>query len=260
MLSLTCHGDNLKPALVMIHGFLGSKADWILMLPELSRHFYCICIDLPGHGDSPRLSFATPAFYQIATAVQQSISTLSIDKYHLLGYSLGGRISLHIARQYSEHVLSLHLESTHLGLTSTRDKEARLKNDRMWNSRLTSLKMNEFLNAWYQQGVFSDLAEIPRQALVAKRSNNCALGLRSIYLTTSLAVQEDLSQLPNLISTPCHYYVGKDDSKFLTLALHWQSQSCLTVHQFERAGHNVHLAAMDKFCQQLLLQLTENPQ
>ncbi|BAJ00190.1 2-succinyl-6-hydroxy-2,4-cyclohexadiene-1-carboxylate synthase [Shewanella violacea] len=260
MLALTCHGNKIKPALVMIHGFLGSGADWASVLPELSKHFYCICIDLPGHGDSPALTLDTPGLYRVATQVHQSISALDINRYHLLGYSLGGRISLHIARQYSEQILSLHLESAHPGLTCSRDRQARLSNDEMWNARLACQNMHKFLNAWYQQGVFSELSESKRQALVETRSKNCAQGLQSIYLATSLAVQEDLSQLPNQIPTPCHYYVGKNDSKFLALALDWQHKSQLTVHQFEQAGHNVHLAATDKFCQQLILQLTETPQ
>ncbi|EDQ02363.1 2-succinyl-6-hydroxy-2,4-cyclohexadiene-1-carboxylate synthase [Shewanella benthica] len=260
MLALTCHGDNVKPALVMIHGFLGSRVDWTPLLPELSKYFYCVCIDLPAHGGSPALSLDTPGLYQVATAVHQSISALHIDKYHLLGYSLGGRICLHIARLYGDRLLSLHLESAHPGLISASDREARLRNDNMWHSRLASLNLNEFLNAWYQQGVFSELSVVARQALVKKRSNNSALALQSIYLATSLAVQEDLMQLPNQISAPSHYYVGKDDSKFLALALQWQSQSRLTVHQFERAGHDVHLAAADKFCQQFILQLIETPQ
>ncbi|AQS35518.1 2-succinyl-6-hydroxy-2,4-cyclohexadiene-1-carboxylate synthase [Shewanella psychrophila] len=260
MLALTCHGDKANPALVMIHGFLGSGADWTPLLPELTRYFYCICIDLPGHGNSPALSLDTPGFYRVAAEIHQSISALHINMYHLLGYSLGGRISLHIARQNSEQILSLHMESSHPGLTTASDKEVRLRNDKMWNSRLTSLNLNEFLNAWYQQGVFSELSVVARQALVEKRSKNSAQALQSIYLATSLAVQEDLSQLPNQISAPCHYYVGKDDSKFLALALNWQDQSSLTVHQFDRAGHNIHLAAANKFCQQLILQLTETPQ
>ncbi|NRB22241.1 2-succinyl-6-hydroxy-2,4-cyclohexadiene-1-carboxylate synthase [Shewanella sp.] len=260
MLALTSHGNKGNPPLLMIHGFLGSRVDWAPLLPELSKHFYCICIDLPGHGDSPVLSLDTPGLYQVAKAVHQSISALHIDKYHLLGYSLGGRICLHIARLYRDRILSLHIESAHPGLIGTSDRKARLSKDKMWHARLASLSLTDFLNAWYQQGVFSELSVVARQALVKKRSKNSAQALQSIYLATSLAVQEDLIELPKQISAPCHYYVGKDDSKFLALALRWQSQSRLTVHQFERAGHNAHLAAADKFCQQLILQLIETPQ
>ena len=31
---------------------LGTKADWLPLMPALSQHFHCICLDLPGHGDN----------------------------------------------------------------------------------------------------------------------------------------------------------------------------------------------------------------
>lgn len=255
MLASTCHGNPTNPALVMLHGFLGSHADWDDLLPMLSQHFYCICIDLPGHGDSLAMTLKTPGFEQVANAIQLSITQLNIHQYHLLGYSLGGRISLHLAELYSKHILSLNLESAHPGLSNDQDKTNRLINDRAWSDKLCAHSIEDFLKEWYQQGVFAELSSPAREKLVTKRSHNTAKSLQSIYLPTSLAQQDNMWSLPNQVEFDCHYYVGDKDIKFSTLAANWQSTSAINVHTIENAGHNVHLAAPISFCQQLVHQL-----
>ncbi|QFU20635.1 2-succinyl-6-hydroxy-2,4-cyclohexadiene-1-carboxylate synthase [Shewanella eurypsychrophilus] len=258
MLALSCHGDNTKPALVMLHGFLGDKSDWSDLLRELTQYFYCVCIDLPGHGKSETMTLETSGFVQVANAIQLSLSQLNISKYHLLGYSLGGRIAMHIAKLHYENLLSLNLESAHPGLINNNDKASRLKNDKQWSYKLSTQTIESFLVDWYQQGVFAELSTSAIDNLVEKRRDNHPQSLQSIYLPTSLAQQENLWQLPNQVEFVCHYYVGDKDCKFADLAKRWQNVSSIKVHTIKNAGHNVHLAAPASFCQQLVYQLIGN--
>jgi 2-succinyl-6-hydroxy-2,4-cyclohexadiene-1-carboxylate synthase len=258
MLALSCYGDKTKPALVMLHGFLGSQADWQSIIAHLTEHFYCVCVDLPGHGNSPAMSLPTPGFEQIVEHIQTAIDSLSIEKYHLLGYSLGGRIALHLARDHADKLLSLCVESCHPGLENAEVKLLRGKSDLDWSHKLASLPINEFLSLWYQQGVFAELSSEARQQLINKRSHNNIAGLLSIYLPSSLAEQANLWDLPNLINIPCHYIVGSDDSKFLALATRWQQVAPIKLHALELAGHNVHLAAPIDYSRQLIQLLTED--
>ncbi|RTR38137.1 2-succinyl-6-hydroxy-2,4-cyclohexadiene-1-carboxylate synthase [Shewanella canadensis] len=260
MLALSCHGDSRKPALVMLHGFLGSKNDWDTLISDLLPHFYCICIDLPGHGQSPALSSGASGFERVASAIQTSLSSLSIVRYHLLGYSLGGRIALHLAQAYPDNLLSLSLESSHPGLQSIAERQVRARSDHTWSEKLSSVPIESFLSLWYQQGVFAELTESKRQALIRKRSHNNSEALLTVFEPTSLAKQEDLWQLPNQLQLPCHYFVGKDDSKFSALASRWANQTNIQVHTITDAGHNVHLAAPTLFCRQLIKHLIEDAQ
>ena len=45
-------GKKENPTLVFLHGFLGNVDDWTETISYLKENYYCICVDLPGHGHS----------------------------------------------------------------------------------------------------------------------------------------------------------------------------------------------------------------
>jgi pimeloyl-ACP methyl ester carboxylesterase len=88
-----------KP-LFLIHGLGSSRRVWDAPLGLLNREREVIAIDLPGFGDSPMLTTApTPA--ALADAVEQLFAELGIDRPAVAGNSLGGWISLELARRGS---------------------------------------------------------------------------------------------------------------------------------------------------------------
>ncbi|WP_428618122.1 2-succinyl-6-hydroxy-2,4-cyclohexadiene-1-carboxylate synthase [Shewanella sp.] len=257
MLAYRTMGKAELPALVLLHGFLGSKTDWQLLMPRLSRHFHCIALDLPGHGDSPALAETsqTTGFDLVVEQILATLDKLEVKRFHLLGYSLGGRIALHLAASAPARLLSINLESCHPGLDSEQARTERLKQDSQWQTRLLSLPLVEFLDLWYRQGVFATLNDSERQALIQARATNNPKALASIYLPTSLGNQADLSRIPKQIAIDWHYYAGKQDNKFLTLAQSWQSHQPISLTLFDQAGHNVHLAQPEAFCDSLIAKL-----
>lgn len=258
ILSSRCYGHSFKPALVLLHGFLGSKQDWDALMPSLSQHFHCVCLDLPGHGESPSVALEQPGFVQVARLIRRTLSTLKIDHFHLLGYSLGGRIALHLAQLMPENMMSVTLESCHHGLSNEVQRAERINNDKLWDNRLQNLSIDAFLTLWYRQGVFTDLTADARVQLIERRRHNDTTALRSVYLATSLGFQQDLSLIPNQSITPWHYFVGKNDNKFSSLAENWRSKAAITLHYFENAGHNVHLADGEAFCHTLIQHLLKD--
>ncbi|QSX33842.1 2-succinyl-6-hydroxy-2,4-cyclohexadiene-1-carboxylate synthase [Shewanella avicenniae] len=252
MLHCQCYGDPQQPALVLLHGFLGSGADWQPLLARLSQTFYCITVDLPGHGQSQHTLQHSPAFTECATLVQQSVLALGIEQFHLLGYSLGGRIALHLAAEYPQHLLSLQLESCHPGLVTEAEREQRASNDQLWQQRLAQLSMSDFLALWYQQAVFADLSEQQRQTLIAQRAQQDPASLLAMYAGTSLALQQPLWQLPSQLTCAVHYYYGTRDAKFTALAQRWQQQAPeLRLHAIDAVGHNCHKGNPVAFLAQL---------
>ena len=84
-------GRKSSPPILMFHGFLGSHADWNLVAKELSKNYYCIAVDLPGHGKSPIVQRKiTSAFDDLTDQVCELLDELRFEKVTLLGYSMGG--------------------------------------------------------------------------------------------------------------------------------------------------------------------------
>ncbi|QYJ97458.1 2-succinyl-6-hydroxy-2,4-cyclohexadiene-1-carboxylate synthase [Shewanella alkalitolerans] len=261
MLAYRCDGDSQRPVLVLLHGLLGDKDDWQAILPSLSHHFCCIALDLPGHGASPALEDdpGSSGFQRVVTHILSTLDELKVNRFHLLGYSLGGRIALHLAQHLAkrapERLLSLHLESCHPGLSNDEERAQRLEQDRRWQQKLLSLPITDFLALWYRQGVFASLSDMQRQRLIQKRAHNSPEALASIYLPTSLGQQADLAQLPSEQALPWHYYVGLQDNKFLALASAWQARQGISLTKLPGSGHNVHLAQPEAFCDALIANL-----
>ena len=93
MLSYFCRGPVDKPPLVFLHGFLGCKEDFLPLVSFLEKNFYCICLDLPGHGSS---SFEEKALESII----DTLASLNISSTDFVGYSMGGRVCLELYQKY----------------------------------------------------------------------------------------------------------------------------------------------------------------
>jgi len=251
MPNMARYGDPSLPTLVLLHGFLGTKADWLPLMPALSQHFHCICLDLPGHGDNQaeEPNEAKLDFDFCVENIRARLNRLnpSPDQFHLYGYSLGGRIALHLAKAYPQRLLSLNLESCHPGLADPQEKTARTKNDAQWAERLLHLTSKDFLSLWYQQPVFADMTVAKRKALIEHRSAALDLHpkqlLKEVFLATSLARQASMWDVPSQLACECHFFVGSQDTKFHALAQEWQLHAPILVHSIHGAGHNIHQAA-----------------
>lgn len=259
MPTLARYGETTLPTLVLLHGFLGTKADWLPLMPKLSQHFHCVCLDLVGHGDN-QPSLPAPemedGFDFCVQDIIARLDRLNTSQFHLYGYSLGGRIALHLAKAHPQRLLSLLLESCHPGLKDPLEKTARAKNDALWAERLLKLSSIDFLNLWYQQPVFTDMTAAKRKTVVEKRAAMLDLHpkqmLKEVFLATSLARQSSLWDVPSQLACECHFFAGSQDAKFHALAQEWQLHAPILVHSINGAGHNIHQAAPEALTSTIL--------
>ena len=77
------------PAMVLVHGYLGGSSQWDAQVQFLSRHFDVIAVDLAGYGDAHHLPAPTEMAAH-AQAVLLTLDQLGIDRFHLVGHSMGG--------------------------------------------------------------------------------------------------------------------------------------------------------------------------
>jgi pimeloyl-ACP methyl ester carboxylesterase len=97
------------PDLILVHGLGATKASFFDTAAALSPHYRVHAIDLPGFGSSSkpaRAAYDAPFF---ARAVLGLMDSMQIERAHLVGNSLGGRVSLEVALREPDRVRGLGL-------------------------------------------------------------------------------------------------------------------------------------------------------
>lgn len=102
-------GRGNGPALLLIHGFLVTHAEWDDVLDVLAERFHVIAPDLPGFGDSEkpgpsRYAYGVEAF---AESMADLIAAFGVGRVNVIGHSLGGAVGLTLAALHSELVQRL---------------------------------------------------------------------------------------------------------------------------------------------------------
>jgi len=101
------------PPLVLMHKLGGFVADWRHVVPALAKTHRVIAIDSPGHGDS-KVEGRPPYLLSLkesAATILTALDEMGVDKFAIVGNSLGGCIAVCMAALWPERV-------THLGLLS----------------------------------------------------------------------------------------------------------------------------------------------
>lgn len=83
------------PPLVLLHGVGHRRQAWDAVLSRLTPHRDVVVVDLPGHGESPPLTLAgRPVLDAMLAEVTRLLDELGLDRPHVAGNSLGGRLAL----------------------------------------------------------------------------------------------------------------------------------------------------------------------
>ena len=94
---------------VLVHGLYASAAlNWQLpgIFATLAKDHHVIAIDLPGHGGSDKPAGDDAYGVQLAEDVVLLMDHLKVPKAHVVGYSLGGMITLKLMTLHPDRVLS----------------------------------------------------------------------------------------------------------------------------------------------------------
>lgn len=105
------HDTGDGPALVMLHAFPLEASQWDHQVAALSGRYRCLRPDYWGCGASPSPE-AEPSLDVYAAALLETLSEVDVDRFHLVGLSMGGYIAFALLRQAPKRVSSLMLVST----------------------------------------------------------------------------------------------------------------------------------------------------
>jgi len=111
MTPLVVRDEGRGPALVLVHGYLGSDRHWDGQIAAFRHRFRCIAPNLAGFGDSTHL----PPEDSIAGHAAQVITTLAglgVERFNLLGHSMGGMVAQQIAAMAPGRIERLILYGT----------------------------------------------------------------------------------------------------------------------------------------------------
>ena len=111
------------PAVVLLHGFLEDLTMWDELEPELTAKNRVIRIDLLGHGRTENQG-EIHSMEDQAEMIKAVLEQLHIDRYAVIGHSMGGYIALALAEMHPDDLLGLCLMNS----TSLADSEEKKRN------------------------------------------------------------------------------------------------------------------------------------
>ena len=166
--------NTTKPTLVFVHGYLGGSEQWKDQVVAFSKSFNVITVDLPGYG----LSNKQPAFETIggnADYVLEELDIQGIDRFHLLGHSMGGMIAQEMVSQAPKRVKKLVLYGTGpVGIMpgrfeSIEESKQRLKNEgvEVYARRISATWFVQGTDCFNYQGCADIAAQASSQAALA---------------------------------------------------------------------------------------------
>lgn len=246
------------PPVTLLHGFTQSGRSWHEMISKMPEGWKWVVPDLRGHGDT-RVRPSAPHTMDACTADLEVLwDHLRIARTHLVGYSMGGRLALHVAATRPERVLSLLTIGAHAGLEGDA-REVRRRGDEALAERIEKDGLEAFVDYWSSLPLIAGLERRGPSFVAqvrAERMNNRVAGLaESLRGMGAGAMQPVWDELAR-VSCPCSFVAGQLDDGYVAsarrLAMSVPDGRMVIV---QRAGHTVYQERPDAFARLLLAHL-----
>ena len=238
--------DVLIVRLVLLHGFTATGRSWDGVRRRVDGATYTdvLAPDLRGHGEAAGRRPAT---------IEACVGDLAQDApYALCGYSMGGRVALHLALAQPERVRRLVLVSTTAGLDDEAARAGRRKADEELADGLERAGLEPFARWWGAQPLFAgqspEVAASARRDRLRNSADGLAASLRGMGTGAMTPVWDRLGEL----TMPAVVLAGERDAKFRALGERLADglpDARLVV--VPGAGHAVHLEAPDAVAEAL---------
>lgn len=197
---------------VLLHGFAGTRRSWDPVVERLDAERYRpLALDLRGHGV---VRAARPVDVEACVA---DVARAAPERFALCGYSLGGRIALHVALAHPQRVTRLVLVSTTAGIDDPAERERRRAADAELATAVEHETIEAFAERWTTQPLFAgtpvEVLPAWRADLLRNEPTALAAALSGIGSGAMAALWE---RLPSL-RMPTTVLVGERDAKYTAL-------------------------------------------
>jgi 2-succinyl-6-hydroxy-2,4-cyclohexadiene-1-carboxylate synthase len=221
---------------VLVHGFTQTARSWSTfgdLLHEQLAEAETVAVDLPGHGNAP-----PPADADLWESAERLVDTGGAATY--VGYSMGGRVSLHAALAHPARVRALVLMGATAGIDDPDERRTRRAADERLADHIEAVGVETFVDEWLANDLFAGLTQ--QTAMRDDRLRNSAVGLAASLRATGTGTQEPLWERLHEIDVPVLVLAGEHDTKFRSNGE--RLARLLTTSTFEviaGAGHSAHL-------------------
>jgi 2-succinyl-6-hydroxy-2,4-cyclohexadiene-1-carboxylate synthase len=205
----------MPESVVLLHGFGGTHRAWDAVGAALHGERYRpLALDLPGHGDVP--DAARPITFDACVA---HMLARSPARFTLCGYSLGGRVALHVALAAPERVSRLVLVSSTAGIENEDERAERRRADDELADQLERIPYEQFIERWRAQPLFAEdppeARALAREDQRRNRPDALAAVLRGIGTGQMQPLWDRLGEL----RMPVTVIAGERDAKFRALGV-----------------------------------------
>jgi 2-succinyl-6-hydroxy-2,4-cyclohexadiene-1-carboxylate synthase len=224
----------------LVHGFTQTGRSWLPVVDRLRDLHTFTVVDAPGHGRSA----------EVAAGLWAGAGELGEvgGRGAYAGYSLGGRLCLHLALARPELVDALVLVGATAGIESEHERSERRAADEVLAQQIESDGVARFVERWLQGPLFSTLSA--DAAGLDERLTNTAAGLAASLRLAGTGTQEPLWDRVGGLDMPVLVVAGELDDKFAAIgrrlsgAIGRNAELVL----IPGAGHACHLERPDAFC------------
>ena len=245
-----------KQIALLLHGLGTEGSSWRFQIQALGASgFRPIALDLPGFGQS-KFTGKRWSIKNTAGMVIDLISSLKVDRFHLVGISMGGTIALQTAIDFPEHIGSLTLINTFASLRPKRAGELYYLLRRYVKARFRGAGSQAELTAWR---IFPKPdQEMLRQELICHiRQTDPDVYKTAMYELGAFDARKSIKKL----SLPVMILTGKNDTTVPLENQHDLAIGILGAQQIliQNAGHGVIIDQPEEVNRFLVSFLTEHP-
>ena len=235
-------GRKDAPPLLWLHGFMGSGMDWLVLVETHFSEFCNILVDLPGHGESQITESMN--YLELLDSLTEQLHLEGMQNFIPIGYSMGGRLAMHLYDSFPESIPAMILVSSSPGLKTEIERAERINSDNVLMDKMEHMGIEAFLQEWYRLPLFQNIAQNPDlfDNLVETRSNNSPMQLRrSLEILGTGALPSCWEKLPDW-DIPVLLISGSSDSKYCEINAEMAGEFPRSEHVIiEEGDHAIHI-------------------
>ncbi len=228
----------MAPNLVLLHGFTNTGASWDQVASALPERYRSLAPDIRGHGSASAVRPVSLA------GVVADVGAAATEPFELAGYSMGGRLALHVALALPGRVRRLVLIGASPGIADRGERDERRAADDRLAAEVERMTIEAFAERWARTGVLADQPAGVRAAVHRDRLRSTPAGLAAALRGLGTGALPSLWERLRELDVPVELVVGERDAKFQAIAAEMAGALAdARVHVVGGAGHAVHLEA-----------------